>query len=92
MTREFVLTCLEEGGRIEARRAFPAPHRYRLVGPDNYRYGDPLPVSWVVDLVEAGELEVASHSANYDQVDYRLKSLRSRTEVWPISLEGGTRP
>lgn len=81
MTFGFVIQELIAGGRIEGRRAFPCPHRYHLVGSDGHRYGDALRLAWIVRLVEEGRLEVASHSPEYDEVDYQLRQGAPRLEV-----------
>jgi hypothetical protein len=62
---------LAAGGHVDAQRTVNQPFKYHLVEAGGRRYSEPLPESWVVELVEARLLAVASHDRTYDHVVFR---------------------
>jgi len=65
-----VLLLVRQGGHIEARRAFPVPHRYQLFNASGRKEGDPLAAGLVADLVMKRLITGKPLDATYDRIDY----------------------
>lgn len=68
-----VVKILAGGGRIEARRTYPAPARYWLMKPDGFRYATGLSIDTVSALLRDGLISsVADVRNDPDRFDYLI--------------------
>jgi len=68
-----VVAILDEGGRIEARRIYPAPTRYWLMKSDGFRYATKLSIDMVSSLLQDGLIEtIADLRTHPDHFDYLI--------------------